>query len=142
MTERYETYSEADTAALAVTLAANAEKGQVICLYGDLGVGKTAFVRAYAEALGVLPSEVKSPTFSIVNVYSGIMPIYHFDTYRLINADELSETGYEDYFYDDGVCLIEWADMIEELLPKQVTKITINKNIKLGENYREIIISS
>ena len=122
-------------------LGEKAKPGEVYCLSGDLGVGKTVFTQGFAKGLGI-EEAVSSPTFTIVQEYQGIsMPFYHFDVYRIGDIEEMEEIGYEDYFYGDGVCLIEWAELIEELLPKNRTNITIKKDLQKGFDYREIIIS-
>jgi tRNA threonylcarbamoyladenosine biosynthesis protein TsaE len=98
--------------------------GAIVALYGDLGAGKTEFVKGVCSGLGIEADTVTSPTFAIVNEYKGgSLPVFHFDVYRLKTIDELYEFGYEDYFYGDGVCLIEWPALIEELLPKQTIRI-------------------
>ncbi|MDF2511867.1 MAG: hypothetical protein K0S04_1733 [Herbinix sp.] len=135
-----ESYSAEDTFQFGVSLGANAKKGEIYCLSGDLGVGKTVFTQGFAKGLGI-DEAVNSPTFTIVQVYEGTkMPFYHFDVYRIADIDEMEEIGYEDCFYGEGVCLIEWAELIEELLPKERTKITIQKNLKKGFDYREILV--
>ena len=111
------TQSPDETAALGIQFAETLLPGDIVCLLGDLGTGKTAFTRAVAEGLGIR-EEITSPTFNIVNIYtSGRMPLYHFDVYRLSGAGEFDATGAEEYFYGNGVCMIEWADIIEEIIP-------------------------
>ena len=115
--------------------------GSVLTLVGDLGVGKTVFTQGLAEGLGILDA-VNSPTFTIVQIYEeGRIPLYHFDVYRIGDISEMDEIGYEDYFYGDGVCLIEWANLIEELLPEQYVEIRIEKNLEKGFDYREITVT-
>jgi len=112
--------------------------GQVYSLCGDLGTGKTVFAQGFAKGLGIA-DPVNSPTFTILQVYSaGRMPFYHFDVYRIADVAEMEEIGYEEYFYGDGVCLIEWADLIEEILPERYVKVTITKNLEKGFDDREI----
>lgn len=112
--------------------------GQVICLNGDLGVGKTIFTQGFAEGLGI-DEPVNSPTFTIVQQYdTGRLPLYHFDVYRIGDISEMDEIGYEDCFYGDGVSLIEWSQLIEEILPEHVTEITIEKDLEKGFDYRKI----
>lgn len=95
-----------------------AQAGQVYCLNGDLGVGKTVFTQGFAAGLGI-QEPVNSPTFTIVQEYDdGRLPLYHFDVYRLGDVDEMDEIGYEDYFYGEGICLIEWSERIREILPE------------------------
>ena len=106
----------------------------------DLGVGKTVFTQGVAKGLGIKEA-VNSPTFTILQVYEeGRLPFYHFDVYRIGCVEEMDEIGYEDYFYGDGVCFIEWADLIEEILPKNCRKITISKDLSKGLDYRKITI--
>ena len=108
-----ETHSEQETWEVGKTLAAQAKPGQIFALIGDLGVGKTIFTKGMAAGLGIL-EPVNSPTFTIVQVYEeGRMPFYHFDVYRIGDIEEMDEIGYEDYFYGEGVCLVEWANLIE-----------------------------
>jgi tRNA threonylcarbamoyladenosine biosynthesis protein TsaE len=136
-----ETYSEEETRALARTIAKDAKAGGVFCLSGDLGAGKTAFTKGFAEGLGI-SDDVTSPTFGIINEYYGGINLYHFDVYRIHSIEEMEDTGYEEYFYGDGVCLIEWADMIERLIPETAVWITIQKDFSKGENYRRIEIKN
>ncbi len=135
-----ETFSPEETFAVGRELAINAEPGQVYTLIGDLGVGKTVLTQGMAEGLGI-EEAVNSPTFTIVQVYEeGRMPFYHFDVYRIGDVEEMDEIGYEDYFYGEGLCLIEWANLIEEILPDTYTQITIEKNLEKGFDYRLITI--
>ena len=136
-----ESFSSEDTYNLGKKLAAGACPGQIYCLDGDLGVGKTVFTQGFAEGLGIVDA-VNSPTFTIVQIYEeGRIPLYHFDVYRIGDISEMDEIGYEDYFYGDGVCLIEWANLIEELLPERYVEIRIEKNLEKGFDYREITVS-
>lgn len=136
-----ESYSTEDTFALGVQMGQIAKVGDVFCLSGDLGVGKTVFTQGFAKGLGV-EDTVNSPTFTIIQEYVGTdLPFYHFDVYRIINVEEMEEIGYEDYFYGEGVCLIEWAELIDKLLPNKRISITIKKNLQKGFDYREITIS-
>lgn len=136
----YETYTEAETHALGETLAAMAQPGQVYTLIGDLGVGKTVFTKGFAKGLGI-SEHVSSPTFTIVQIYEeGRLPFYHFDVYRIGDVEEMEEIGYEDYIYGDGVSLIEWANLISEILPDCYTRITIEKNLEKGFDYRKITV--
>ena len=135
-----ETFSEIETRALGESLGRAAEPGTVYTLTGDLGVGKTVFTQGFARGLGVT-EHVNSPTFTIVQEYGdGRLPFYHFDVDRIGDIEEMDEIGYEDYFYGDGVCLIEWAELIEELLPKKRTKILIEKDLEKGFDYRKITV--
>lgn len=140
MKRKIETYSPEETFALGKILAEEARPGQVYTLIGDLGVGKTVFTQGMAEGLGI-GEPVNSPTFTIVQVYEeGRVPFYHFDVYRIGDVEEMDEIGYEDYFYGEGVCLIEWANLIEEILPDTYTQITIEKNLEKGFDYRMITV--
>lgn len=127
-----------DTFALGRKLGEGAEKGTVYTLIGDLGVGKTVFTQGLAAGLGIKEA-VNSPTFTIVQIYEeGRLPFYHFDVYRIGDISEMDEIGYEDCFYGEGVCLIEWANLIEEILPEHYTEIKIEKNLEKGFDYRLI----
>jgi len=107
---------------------------------GDLGVGKTVFTQGIADGLGIT-EPVSSPTFTIVQVYEeGRMPFYHFDVYRIGDIEEMDEIGYEDYFYGEGLCMIEWANLIEEILPDKRYDVTIEKDLEKGFDYRKITI--
>ncbi|MBS7302605.1 MAG: tRNA (adenosine(37)-N6)-threonylcarbamoyltransferase complex ATPase subunit type 1 TsaE [Lachnospiraceae bacterium] len=138
--ERIETFSEEETFALGEKIGREAHPGQIYTLLGDLGVGKTVFTQGVARGLGISEC-VCSPTFTIVQVYEeGRIPFYHFDVYRIGDIEEMDEIGYEDYFYGEGICLIEWANLIDELIPKERIQITIQKNMEKGFSYREITI--
>lgn len=135
-----DSFSAQDTFALGQQIGEAAVPGEVYTLTGDLGVGKTVFTQGVAKGLGIREA-VNSPTFTILQVYEGgRLPFYHFDVYRIGCAEEMEEIGYEDYFYGDGVCFIEWADLIEEILPKNCRKITISKDLSKGLDYRKITI--
>ena len=123
----YEAHSEQATDALGAMLASAAEPGLVVGLIGPLGAGKTRLVRATATALGADPSSVSSPTFVLIQEYFGRIPVYHFDTYRLATAREFAELGVDEYFTGDGVCLIEWADKVTDVLPAE--RLTISLTI-------------
>ena len=136
----YTSNSPQETFALGKRLGEQAKPGEVYCLDGDLGVGKTIFTQGFAAGLGI-DEPVNSPTFTIVQQYdSGRLPLYHFDVYRIGDIEEMDEIGYEDYFYGNGVCLIEWADLIRELLPEETGRITIEKDLEKGFDYRKIQI--
>lgn len=136
----YETYSAEETAELGRRLAQQIRPGSVCALIGDLGVGKTVFTQGIAEGLGI-SEPICSPTFTIVQVYEeGRMPFYHFDVYRIADPEEMEEIGYEDYFYGDGFAMVEWADLILELMPAQYQKITIEKDLEKGFDYRRITV--
>ena len=129
-----------DTCELGEKIGQMAKPGMVISLTGDLGVGKTVFTQGLAKGLGI-EEPVNSPTFTIVQVYEeGRLPLYHFDVYRIGDIEEMDEIGYEDYFYGEGVCLIEWADLIREILPEQMCRVTIEKDLEKGFDYRKITL--
>lgn len=133
-----ETNGPEETYALGMHLGQEALPGQVYTLVGDLGVGKTVFTQGVAAGLGIT-GPVSSPTFTILQVYEeGRLPFYHFDVYRIADVEEMEEIGYEDCFYGQGVCLIEWADLIREILPGQYTEIIIEKDLSKGFDYRRI----
>ena len=135
-----ESFSPEDTYALGQIIGKEAIAGSVYTLVGDLGVGKTVFTQGFAEGLGIT-EPVNSPTFTIVQVYEeGRLPFYHFDVYRIGDVSEMDEVGYEEYVYGDGVSLIEWANLIEEILPTRYTQITIEKDLEKGFDYRKITI--
>lgn len=135
-----ETYSAQETFEYGRSLGERVCPGQVYTLIGDLGVGKTVFTQGVAAGLGI-SEPVNSPTFTILQVYEeGRIPFYHFDVYRIGDVEEMEEIGYEDCFYGEGVCLIEWADLISEILPPKHTRITIEKDLSKGFEYRRIRI--
>ncbi len=137
----YETFSPRETAELGRKLGEHASSGDVYTLIGDLGVGKTVFTQGIAEGLGIKET-VNSPTFTILQVYEGgRLPFYHFDVYRIGDIEEMDEIGYEEYFYGNGMCMIEWGNLITEILPKNRKDITIEKDLEKGFDYRKIIIS-
>lgn len=136
----YETFEEKETLEIGVKMGKEAVPGQVYTLIGDLGVGKTIFTKGFALGLNILES-VNSPTFTIVQVYEqGRMPFYHFDVYRIGDVEEMDEIGYEDYIYGDGVSLIEWANLIADILPDEYIQITIEKDLMKGFDYRKITV--
>jgi len=135
-----ESFGPEDTYALGKSLGEKAGQGDIFCLNGDLGVGKTVFTQGFAAGLGI-SEPVNSPTFTILQQYdSGRLPLYHFDVYRIGCVDEMDEVGYEDCFFGEGVTLIEWPGLIKEILPEHVTEITIEKNLKQGFDYRKITV--
>lgn len=135
-----ESYSKEDTYKIGKELGEQAVSGQVFCFFGDLGVGKTIFSQGFAKGLGI-HEIVNSPTFTIVKVYEeGRLPLYHFDVYRIGDVDEMEEIGYQEMIDGDGVCLIEWANLIEEILPEHYQKVTIEKDLEKGVDYRKIRI--
>ena len=136
----YETFSPEQTGQIGEELARASVPGQVFCLYGDLGVGKTVFTQGFARGLDIT-EPISSPTFTIIQTYEeGRMPFYHFDVYRIGDPEEMDEIGYEDYFFGRGVCLVEWANLIDELMPPQTKWIEIEKNLEKGFEYRKITI--
>ncbi len=135
-----ESFRPEDTFFLGQKIGKEAKPGSVFTLIGDLGVGKTVFTQGLAKGLGI-DEPVNSPTFTIMQVYEeGRLPFYHFDVYRIGDVSEMDEVGYEDYIYADGICLIEWADLIEEILPGKYTQIKIEKDLEKGFDYRRITI--
>lgn len=135
-----ETRSAEETFAFGLKIGTEAKKGQVFTLIGDLGVGKTVFTQGMAKGLGI-EEAVNSPTFTIVQEYEdGRIPFYHFDVYRIGDVEEMDEIGFDDYVYGEGVCLIEWANLIEEILPEHFTQIQIEKDLEQGFDYRRITI--
>lgn len=136
----YDSLSAKDTYDIARKLGEKACAGDVVCLVGDLGVGKTLFSQGFAKGLGIEES-VNSPTFTIVQVYEeGRLPLYHFDVYRIEDSEEMEEVGFSDMIYGEGVCLIEWADMISDILPENYINIVIEKDLQKGFDYRRIVI--
>ena len=135
-----ETRSAEETYQLGIEIGRKAVKGQVYTLIGDLGVGKTVFTQGLAKGLEI-DEPISSPTFTIVQVYEeGRLPFYHFDVYRIGDISEMDEIGFEDYIYGEGVSLIEWANLIQEILPEKYISITIEKDLEQGFDYRKITI--
>ena len=135
-----ETHSPEETFKLGVKIGQNCKPGQVFTLIGDLGVGKTVFTQGVAKGLEI-DEPVNSPTFTILQEYTGgRLPFYHFDVYRIGDVEEMDEIGYEDCFYGQGICLVEWANLIEEILPEHYYKIVIEKDLEKGFDYRKITI--
>ena len=138
----YETHSMEETRELGRQMGTAAGPGDVLTLSGDLGVGKTVFTKGFALGIGVTEA-VSSPTFTIVQEYhSGRLPLYHFDVYRIGDPEEMDEVGFDDYVYGDGVSLIEWAELIEEILPEKRTRILIEKDVEKGFDYRKITVET
>ena len=135
-----ESNSAEETFALGQKIGERVKPGTIISLTGDLGVGKTVFTQGLAKGLGIM-EPVNSPTFTIVQVYEeGRLPFYHFDVYRIGDIEEMEEIGYDDYFFGQGICLIEWAKLIREILPEKRISVTIEKDLDKGFDYRRIII--
>ena len=136
-----ESFCEKDTFELARDLAKRAKKGEIYTLVGDLGAGKTAFTKGFAKGLGIEES-ITSPTFTFVQIYeSGRMPLYHFDVYRIGDISEMDEIGYEDCFYGEGVSVMEWADLVEDIIPPEAIRVPISKDLSKGADYRRIEIT-
>ena len=135
-----DSWTEQDTRILGRQLGESCQPGDIVLLHGDLGVGKTVFTKGFAEGIGI-GEPVSSPTFTIVQVYeTGRMPLYHFDVYRIADVEEMEEIGYENYFFGNGVCLVEWAELISEILPDHCIDVTISKDLSQGVDYRRICI--
>ena len=135
-----ETYSSEETFELGNRLGSKANAGEIYTLTGDLGTGKTVFAQGFARGLGVT-EYVNSPTFTILQIYEdGRLPMYHFDVYRIEEPEEMEEIDYEDYFFGDGVSLVEWAELIEELIPVGAHRVVISKDLSKGTDYRRIAI--
>ena len=133
-----EAFSPEDTQQAGLMFGTEAKKKDIFCLTGDLGVGKTIFSKGFAQGL-LIEEDITSPTFTIVNEYqNGRLPFYHFDMYRLKSSDEIFDLGFDEYFYGDGVCLIEWAEIVKDAIPENAIWITIEKDLSKGENYRII----
>ena len=135
-----ETHSAEETFELGRKIGQQARPGQIYTLVGDLGVGKTVFTQGVASGLDIR-EPISSPTFTIIQIYEeGRMPFYHFDVYRIGDIEEMEEIGYDDYFFGEGICLIEWANLIEEILTDHIIAVTIEKDLKKGFDYRKIIL--
>ena len=136
----WDSLSPEDTFAIGEKIGREAQPGEVYTLIGDLGVGKTVFTQGVAHGLGI-QEHVNSPTFTIVQVYDdGRLPFYHFDVYRIGDVEEMDEIGYEEYFYGEGVALIEWSTLIEEIIPETAIHVTIEKDVEQGFDYRKITV--
>ena len=141
MKREIETGTPEETFDLGFKLEQEAEAGQVYCLEGDLGVGKTVFAQGFAKGLGIAEA-VNSPTFTILQSYEeGRLPFYHFDVYRIADVEEMDEIGYEDCFYGDGVSLVEWPGRIREIIPENAVWISIEKDVERGFDYRRITVT-
>ncbi len=142
MTKIWETASPRETWQLGYEMGQRASAGQIYCLDGDLGVGKTVFAQGFAAGLGIA-EPVNSPTFTILQQYmDGRLPLYHFDVYRIGDAEEMEEIGYEDCFYGEGVCLIEWSRQVAGILPETAVRVWIEKDMEKGFDYRRISVET
>lgn len=131
-----ESFCEKDTLKAGMELGSLCKRGDIVLLDGELGAGKTVFTKGFGKGLGI-DEVISSPTFTILQIYeSGRIPMYHFDVYRIGSVEEMDGTGYEDYFYGDGVCLIEWAELIKEILPSNCIRVSISKDLQKGFDYR------
>lgn len=139
MKKIWETNTPLETETIGEEIGRMALAGQVYCLNGDLGVGKTVFSKGFARGLDIT-EHITSPTFTIINEYMGRLPLYHFDVYRISSEEEMEDTGCEDYFYGKGVCLVEWASLIPDLIPNDSFHIQIEKDYEKGEDYRKITL--
>ncbi len=136
---KIETHSFEETVDFGKKLGAILKPGDVVCLSGDLGTGKTALTNGIAKALGI-DSYITSPTFTLVNEYQGKYPLYHFDVYRIADPDEMFDIGFDEYINGDGITIIEWGEQIKDILPKEIIKVTISKNLQKGLDVREIAV--
>lgn len=135
-----DTFSQEETRDAGRRMALKLKPGAVVCLVGDLGAGKTVFTQGIAEGLGI-DEPVCSPTFTLIQEYrDGRIPLYHFDVYRIDGPWDMDDLGYEEYFYGDGVCLVEWGNLIEELLPENTIYINIERDNSKGFDYRHITV--
>ncbi len=135
----YESLSEKETLDIGYHIGSSAKVGDIYCLIGDLGVGKTIFSKGFAKGIGI-EEAITSPTFTIVQEYEGKVPLYHFDMYRIEDFDELEMIGYEDYFFGQGICLVEWANNVEEAIPHEAKWVFIEKDLTQGFDYRKITV--
>lgn len=138
--KNYESFSENDTFEIAKNIAKELKKGSIVCLDGDLGVGKTIFAKGFAKGLGI-EDDITSPTFTLVQSYESLDNVlHHFDVYRISDESEMDEIGYEEYFFSDAICLIEWSFLIPDLIPENAIRISIEKDMEKGFDYRNINI--
>lgn len=138
--KNYESFSENDTFEIAKNIAKELKKGSIVCLDGDLGVGKTIFAKGFAKGLGI-EDDITSPTFTLVQSYENLDNVlHHFDVYRISDESEMDEIGYEEYFFSDAICLIEWSSLIPDLIPENAIRISIEKDMEKGFDYRNINI--
>lgn len=138
--KNYESFSENDTFEIAKNIAKELKKGSIVCLDGELGVGKTIFAKGFAKGLGI-EDDITSPTFTLVQSYESLDNVlHHFDVYRISDESEMDEIGYEEYFFSDAICLIEWSSLIPDLIPENAIHISIEKDMEKGFDYRNINI--
>lgn len=138
--KNYESFSENDTFEIAKNIAKELKKGSIVCLDGDLGVAKTIFAKGFAKGLGI-EDDITSPTFTLVQSYESLDNVlHHFDVYRISDESEMDEIGYEEYFFSDAICLIEWSSLIPDLIPENAIRISIEKDMEKGFDYRNINI--
>ena len=138
--KNYESFSENDTFEIAKNIAKELKKGSIVCLDGDLGVGKTIFAKGFAKGLGI-EDDITSPTFTLAQSYESLDNVLNpFDVYRISDESEMAEIGYEEYFFSDAICLIEWSSLIPDLIPENAIRISIEKDMKKGFDYRNINI--
>lgn len=130
-----------ETEKIAYAFAQSLKSGDAVCMYGDMGVGKTAFVHGLAKGLGI-NEPITSPTFTIVNEYYGKYTLYHFDVYRIADCDEMYEIGYDEYINGDGICVIEWPQLIDDILPENRYNVCISKDYDKHDDYRKIVIEA
>ena len=136
----YESEREQETYSLGFKMGSCARPGDVYCLTGDLGVGKTVFTAGFAKGLAI-NTPICSPTFTILQIYDeGRLPLYHFDVYRIEDEDEMEEIGFDEYAFGEGVCLIEWGEKINALLPEGTVRVTIEKDPDRGFDFRRIVV--
>lgn len=137
-----ESFCEKDTFEIGKKLGSCCKRGDIVLLDGDMGTGKTVFTKGFGKGLKI-DETISSPTFTILQVYeTGRIPLYHFDVYRIADIEEMDGTGYEDYLYGDGICLIEWAELISEILPPGCIRVSISKDMQKGFDYRRIVIDA
>ena len=137
MIKEFKTFSQDETIEVGKALGKLLNKGDIVCIIGDLGTGKTVFTNGIAKSLGI-KEHITSPTFTIVNEYDEKTPLYHFDVYRIADSEEMFEIGFEEYLYGEGIVVIEWADIIKDILPEEVIQVTIKKNLDLAIDARII----
>ncbi len=136
----FESFSAEDTEKIGLYFGKKALEGDIFCLQGDLGVGKTVFTKGFAKGLEIKENYITSPTFTIINEYEGRLNFYHFDVYRINSIEEMDDIGYEEYFFGQGVCLVEWAGLIKEIIPERAVWVNIEKDLNKGFDYRRITV--